>query len=182
MTEPRGGWTDDRIALLRSHWDDGHSATQIALMIGSTSRNAVLGKAFRLGLPPRTPGTMTMTERARRAVESHNRERGTRTEYLRAYRAKHGARPGIPREPKLSDMLEDVPEPDPALSITLGEITNGRCLWIDGEPNAFEAVCCGNDIVPGQSWCPHHYLRVFNYQAGERVRNGRKPAMIHGHV
>src|SRR5579875_3792783 len=42
-------WTDERIALLRSHFDAGLSCRQIAADIG-VSRNAVIGKLSRLNL------------------------------------------------------------------------------------------------------------------------------------
>ncbi|MCR5875143.1 GcrA family cell cycle regulator [Phenylobacterium sp. J426] len=43
-------WTDERIDLLKKLWADGLSAAQIAKQMGRVSRNAVLGKAHRLGL------------------------------------------------------------------------------------------------------------------------------------
>lgn len=43
-------WTDERIESLKSMWLDGYTATQIADALGSVSRNAVIGKAHRLGL------------------------------------------------------------------------------------------------------------------------------------
>ena len=47
-------WTDERIALLKQYWEEGRSASQIAEMLGeSLSRNAVIGKAHRLGLAAR---------------------------------------------------------------------------------------------------------------------------------
>ena len=47
-------WTDDRIELLRRLWDQGRSASQIADELGmGVSRNAVIGKAHRLGLRAR---------------------------------------------------------------------------------------------------------------------------------
>ncbi|RME67195.1 MAG: global cell cycle regulator GcrA-like protein, partial [Alphaproteobacteria bacterium] len=46
-------WTDERIAKLRKLWDDGLSASQIAQKLGNVTRNAVIGKAHRLGLKAR---------------------------------------------------------------------------------------------------------------------------------
>lgn len=46
-------WTDERIETLRKMWDSGLTATQIAEELGGVSRNAVIGKAHRLGLPAR---------------------------------------------------------------------------------------------------------------------------------
>lgn len=44
-------WTPERVALLTAMWSDGQSANAIAAALGGTSRNAVIGKAKRLGLP-----------------------------------------------------------------------------------------------------------------------------------
>jgi GcrA cell cycle regulator len=46
-------WTDERIETLRKMWEDGQTASQIAEALGQVSRNAVIGKAHRLGLQSR---------------------------------------------------------------------------------------------------------------------------------
>ncbi|WCL54789.1 GcrA family cell cycle regulator [Gimibacter soli] len=47
-------WTDERIELLKNLWDSGQSASQIAKELGEgVTRNAVIGKAHRLGLKSR---------------------------------------------------------------------------------------------------------------------------------
>jgi GcrA cell cycle regulator len=46
-------WTDERIEQLRQMWQNGHTASQIAETLGGVSRNAVIGKAHRLGLQSR---------------------------------------------------------------------------------------------------------------------------------
>ena len=46
-------WTDDRIDTLRTMWEKGMTASQIAEALGDVSRNAVIGKAHRLGLQSR---------------------------------------------------------------------------------------------------------------------------------
>ena len=47
-------WTDDRIDILKKLWAKGLSASQIAGQIGDgVTRNAVIGKAHRLGLKSR---------------------------------------------------------------------------------------------------------------------------------
>ncbi|MDP6805498.1 MAG: GcrA family cell cycle regulator [Rhodospirillales bacterium] len=49
MTDP---WTPERIAALESLWDVGLSTREIGLKLGIT-KNAVVGKAHRLGLSKR---------------------------------------------------------------------------------------------------------------------------------
>lgn len=46
-------WTDERIETLRRMWEGGSTASQIAEELGGVSRNAVIGKAHRLGLQSR---------------------------------------------------------------------------------------------------------------------------------
>ena len=46
-------WTDERIDRLKELWTQGNTASQIADELGGVSRNAVIGKAHRLGLQSR---------------------------------------------------------------------------------------------------------------------------------
>jgi GcrA cell cycle regulator len=46
-------WTDERIDKLKQMWQQGMTASQIADTLGGVSRNAVIGKAHRLGLQSR---------------------------------------------------------------------------------------------------------------------------------
>ena len=46
-------WTDERIEKLTKMWEGGSTASQIAEDLGGVSRNAVIGKAHRLGLKAR---------------------------------------------------------------------------------------------------------------------------------
>jgi GcrA cell cycle regulator len=46
-------WTEERIGTLKQMWEGGQTASQIAEALGGVSRNAVIGKAHRLGLQSR---------------------------------------------------------------------------------------------------------------------------------
>nr|WP_314446622.1 GcrA family cell cycle regulator [uncultured Sphingomonas sp.] len=46
-------WTDERIERLKAMWAEGKTASAIAEDLGGVSRNAVIGKAHRLGLDSR---------------------------------------------------------------------------------------------------------------------------------
>lgn len=46
-------WTDERIDQLKTMWEKGMTASQIAESLGGVSRNAVIGKAHRLSLESR---------------------------------------------------------------------------------------------------------------------------------
>jgi GcrA cell cycle regulator len=58
------GWSEDRVTTLSKLWLDGLSASQIARQLGGVTRNAVIGKVHRLGLPDRS------TAQSRKAAPS----------------------------------------------------------------------------------------------------------------
>ena len=60
-------WTDERIATLQKMWEGGSTASQIAEELGGVSRNAVIGKAHRLGLKAR-PSPVKAAEKKKKAA------------------------------------------------------------------------------------------------------------------
>ncbi|WP_028965079.1 GcrA family cell cycle regulator [Sphingomonas phyllosphaerae] len=64
-------WTEERIDTLKTMWEGGQTASQIAEALGGVSRNAVIGKAHRLGLQSR-PSPVVSKEEARVAAEKAN--------------------------------------------------------------------------------------------------------------
>ncbi|KQN94274.1 GcrA cell cycle regulator [Sphingomonas sp. Leaf231] len=60
-------WTEERIDTLKTMWEGGQTASQIAEALGGVSRNAVIGKAHRLGLQSR-PSPVVSKEEARAAA------------------------------------------------------------------------------------------------------------------
>ncbi len=75
-------WTDDKIEQLRKLWDKGLSASQIATELGDgISRNAVIGKAHRLGLksrpsPVKAESTRTKKTRPKKKAGSEQAKIG----------------------------------------------------------------------------------------------------------
>ena len=61
-------WTDERIDRLKALWMQGMTASQIADELGGVSRNAVIGKAHRLGLQSR-PSPVKANEHEGEAAE-----------------------------------------------------------------------------------------------------------------
>ncbi|MDX1703437.1 GcrA family cell cycle regulator [Altererythrobacter ishigakiensis] len=59
-------WTDERIATLKKMWEGGSTASQIAEELGGVSRNAVIGKAHRLGLKSR-PSPVKANDKKKKA-------------------------------------------------------------------------------------------------------------------
>ena len=60
-------WTETAITDLRRLWDEGHSTAEIGRRLG-VSKNAVVGKAHRLELPPRPSPIRRAGRPARRSA------------------------------------------------------------------------------------------------------------------
>ena len=98
-------WTDERIERLKELWKKGMTASQIADELGAVSRNAVIGKAHRLGLQAR-PSPVKPNEPAPAPAKS---------------KGKAGAAPAEPkkaaataREPKAAAPAASQPAPQAA--------------------------------------------------------------------
>ena len=68
-------WTDERIEKLTKMWEGGSTASQIADELGGVSRNAVIGKAHRLGLKARPSPVKTNEKPARAAPAAPKKPR-----------------------------------------------------------------------------------------------------------
>ena len=55
-------WTTEREEKLKELWKKGHTASQIATLIGGTTRNAVIGKAHRLNLEARASSKKSVSK------------------------------------------------------------------------------------------------------------------------
>jgi GcrA cell cycle regulator len=66
-------WTDERIDQLKTMWERGLTASQIADELGGVSRNAVIGKAHRLGLQSR-PSPVKANETPKKAAPAPARK------------------------------------------------------------------------------------------------------------
>ena len=63
-------WTEERVALLARLWQEGFSARQIAERLGEeVTRNAVIGKANRLGLSKPSKSSVTRRQRKKEREE-----------------------------------------------------------------------------------------------------------------
>jgi GcrA cell cycle regulator len=109
-------WTDERIEQLRSMWEKGLTASQIADELGGVSRNAVIGKAHRLGLKSR-PSPVKATEKAAKPAKP------AAPAAPRAAPVAAAPRPAAPAAPRPAPVASR-PEPKPAADAAQGEGTD----------------------------------------------------------
>src|SRR6266566_1261859 len=89
-------WTEERVAELKRLWTEGYSASQTAVALGSTTRNAVVGKRFRLGLRDK-----------KRSVHPPKSMEGRKVRLLQKSRLTLKPRYGVPLKPaKSTDTFE----------------------------------------------------------------------------
>lgn len=103
-------WTDERIETLRKMWDSGLTATQIAEELGGVSRNAVIGKAHRLGLASRPSPVKPNTPEAKSAAPAATPSPAP------APKAEPAPKPAAPAAPRAAEPAHEpaAPAPRPA--------------------------------------------------------------------
>ena len=92
-------WTEERIERLKKMWADGATASQIADELGGVSRNAVIGKAHRLGLEQR-PSPVKHEEKEKKPAPAPAPRAAPKPEAHAARPAAAApAHPGTPQRP-----------------------------------------------------------------------------------
>jgi GcrA cell cycle regulator len=135
-----GAWTPERVETLRRLWLDGEAASIIADRLGEVTRNAVIGKVHRLGLPGRAA-----TKRQPRRT-SPRRDRAGRVVMRRPAQPVRG-RPALPL---------DLPPAPAALMLSVAQLTEATCLWPVGDPRLPGFGFCGAPRAGRQPYCAHH--------------------------
>ncbi len=135
-------WTEEKVAKLREMWGKGQTASQIAEIIGGVSRNAVIGKAHRLNLSSKIKAR-TSNQKNKNFIENQNSEI--------QLKGKRG---------KFKSLLLDK-NFEPAKNLSLEELTEETCKYMEKNPNEQEASFCGRKNVEKFSYCPLHLMVVF---------------------
>lgn len=91
-------WTDERIGTLRKMWEGGATASEIATELGGVSRNAVIGKAHRLGLKAR-PSPVKANEKKKAAAPVKKAAPAPVRPAAAETRAEHAERPEAAERP-----------------------------------------------------------------------------------
>ncbi len=103
-------WTDERIERLKTMWTQGSTASQIAEELGGVSRNAVIGKAHRLGLESR-PSPVKAGEEKEKKPKPAPAPKAAKPTPAPAKAAPVTAEPAEPSEPRQASAPAAPPPP-----------------------------------------------------------------------
>lgn len=165
-------WTDERIAQLKAGWEGGMTASQIAEQLGEgVTRNAVIGKAHRLGLEARPSpvkggedGEPLAAPALAAAVAPAPANAPAPAPVAVAVRAtpKKPVRPGKTAKTGLLDLNEKT------------------CKWPIGHPGDADFHFCGKASQAGFPYCTEHCLVAYQAQLPRRDRDRRPPPQMPG--
>ena len=127
-------WTPERIATVTRLWNEGLTTAEIGRAIGM-SKNAVVGKAHRLQLPPR-PSPIRQGRSAPSTPRPARRTSATVT---------------VLKQPKTR---APAPVPHPVVG-------NAACKWPIGHPDEPSFHFCGERALVGKPYCLDHYRRAY---------------------
>ena len=135
-------WTSEKEAKLKDLWKKGHTASQIARMLGDTTRNAVIGKAHRLNLEGRASKKIKTKENKNNITSST-----TKTEKL-------GRRASF----KALLLDKNFEQENPK---KLEELNDETCRWPIGHPHEENFYFCGRKPMEKFQYCKLHVLYAF---------------------
>ena len=136
-------WTPERESKLKALWKKGHTASQIAALIGGTTRNAVIGKANRLNLE------------ARKVSKKHSTLPKPKLENDVEIKQEK-----LSRKARFKSLLLDK-NFEPENPIKLTELTDDTCRWPIGHPYEKDFYFCGRKPLEKFPYCNLHVLYAF---------------------
>ena len=139
-------WTHERIEQLKKLWEAGYTASNIANELGGITRNAVIGKAHRLGLSGR------MKSKSKVSSVSIVRKR----------------KMPVNKNSKIIELTTSV---EPMNPTSFADIKDGLCRWPLGEPEDLDFKFCGRKCAEGMIYCTEHHSLA--YQPLNQTRQKR---------
>ena len=154
-------WDNKKIEILKNEWGKGKTASQIAEMIGGVTRNAVIGKAHRLNL----------SSKIKTRSSSYNRTDKNQTTEKKI---------GNSRRSRFKSLVLDK-NFEEAKNISLEELNDNTCKYMEGHPNEKSSSFCGRKTVEKFSYCPLHLMIVYQPKGKKEdvsLKDNEVPAFI----
>jgi GcrA cell cycle regulator len=172
-------WTAEAIEDLKKLALEGRSAAAIAAALGIGSRNAVIGKASRIGIKLTGGGRAAMRgETPARA----GRSQWANVRYARLNLDDHGADVAPvgdlqvkPREGRGAAWAFSESEIGEMRRLRFEDIRESACRWPLGDPRSGEFAYCGLTPAKGQPYCAGHCRMAYrppHARASTRERQG----------
>ena len=133
-------WNDDNVARLRELWDQGLPTAQIGKLLGFT-KNAVVGKAHRIGLE-RRPSPI----RRSAAKPDRKKARSPITPKLNFEATKEETK-------KTTQVQKNFPLV--VKNLISNNVSRG-CEWPDGHPDESDFQFCGKERFEDKPYCLDH--------------------------
>jgi len=153
MSARKSAWTAERVEILKNRFEAGLTCSEIARDIG-VSRNAVLGKLFRLNLS-RPKNT------AARTAPREPSAKAPRPRFIGQRQILMALRAGLQIEAEDFQVASEH-------RCSLLELNQEKCRWPVANAGSREFMFCGNPPVKGLPYCAGH-ARIA-YQPGVRTR------------
>jgi GcrA cell cycle regulator len=168
-------WTAEAVEDLKKLALEGRSASHIAAALGVGSRNAVIGKASRIGIKLSGGGRPGAPNRARGSAHRIQwTPFASPQQSAPVLSGDQGVTPGQGRgaawalgEVEIGEMLR----------LRFEEIRESACRWPLGDPKSGDFAYCGLTPVEGQSYCAGHCRMAYR---PPKTGAGRIPGERHG--
>ncbi len=153
-------WTAEAVEDLKRLALEGKSASHISTALGVGSRNAVIGKASRIGI--KLGGGVGVSARGKGAARAARPQWATapyRRPSADAQRSGAAARRDLQfsrEEGGPAGRSFGVAEIGEMRRLRLEDIRNSTCRWPLGDPRSGDFAYCGLTPVGGQSYCAGH--------------------------
>lgn len=155
-------WTDELVDDMRRRATAGETATEIAKAIGAPSRNAILGKAFRLGIPL---GATAQAGKAKPLPTAKPRPAAT----ARPKPEPASAPLPLPAELRLPPKAFCEPVEEPTGRVALFDLKVTSCRWPLGDPRHPDFGFCGKFQRFGATYCAEHAALAYTSREAQLV-------------